>query len=166
MTRLRGDEGVAAVEMAVVLSLFMLMGFGAVPLWRMGSAHQTVSRVAAETLRYATAVSANGSRPAGGGAIRRRPTAAEVTAFARQAAGDSSLAVTTLVCPGDVNTACAPGDPSSAQSGDGVTVIVSATVDLSAAGAVANAVGGLFGSGDIAPRGATTLTSTVHGREE
>jgi len=163
--RPRGDDGVAAVEMAIVLVLFLLLSFGAVPLWRMGSAHQTVSRVSMETLRYATAVSANGSRPAGGGAISRRPTAAQVQDFARAAAGDSTLTVTTLVCPGDGAT-CAAGDPSSAQSGDGVTVVISRTIDLGAAGSLANAIGGLFGSGDIAPRGNATLTSTAHGREE
>ena len=52
MTR-RGDEGVAAVEMAIVLTLMLLLSFGAVPLWKMAGAYHKVSRVSAETLRFA-----------------------------------------------------------------------------------------------------------------
>lgn len=167
MSRLRskGSDGIAAVEMAIVLSLLMLLAFGAVPLWQMGMRYQLVSQVSAEALRYASAVTANGTRPPGG-VLSRRPTAAQVAAFAQAAAGSTTVTVTTLVCPGDVSSACVAADPSSAKSGDGITVVISATVDLSVAGSIANAVGHLVGSGDIAPGGVVTLTSTAHAREE
>lgn len=166
MRRARGSEGVAAVEMAIVLSLLMLLGFGTAPLFKMGGAYHTVSRVSAETLRFATAVTAHGTRATPGAVLRRRPTAAEVAAFAQQAAGSTPVTVLTLVCPDDVLSACVAGDPSSAGAGDGITVTVSTDVDLSALGAVANAVARVGGGGDIAPQGVRTMTSTAHGREE
>jgi Flp pilus assembly protein TadG len=166
MRRVRGDDGVAAIEMAIVLTLLMLLAFGAVPLWKMGGAYHTVSRVSAETLRYATAVTAHGTRATPGATLRRRPTAAEVAAFAQQAAGSTTVTVVTLVCPDDVAASCAAGDPSSAGAGDGITVIVSADVDLDALGSLANAVASVGGGGPIAPQGVVTMTSTAHGREE
>jgi Flp pilus assembly protein TadG len=161
----RRDEGVAAVEMAIVLTLMMLISFGAVPLWKMGAAYHKVSRVSAETLRFATAVTAHGTRATPGSVLKRRPTAAEVAAFAQQAAGDTTVSVVVLVCPDDGPT-CAAGDPSSASSGDGITVSVSTTVDLNALGGLANAVASVGGGGEIAPQGLVTMTSTAHGREE
>jgi Flp pilus assembly protein TadG len=168
MTRLpaaRRDDGVAAVEMAIVLTLMLLVSFGAVPLWKMAAAYHKVSRISAETLRYATAVTAHGTRSAPGAVLKRRPTAAEVAAFAQQAAGDTTVSVTVLVCPDDGPT-CAAGDPSAASAGDGITVSVSTTVDLNALGSLANAVASVGGGGEIAPQGLVTMTSTAHGREE
>jgi Flp pilus assembly protein TadG len=166
MTRLRSDDGVAALEMAIVVTLLLLVAFGAVPLWRSGAAYHTVSRVSGETLRYATAVTAHGTRSAPGATLRRRPTAAEVQTFAQQAAGDTVVTVVVLVCPDDVAASCAAGDPSSAAAGDGITVSVSTSIDLNAAGSLANALGKLGGGGEIAPQGIVTMTSTAHGREE
>lgn len=164
--RTTSDDGVAAVEMALVLTLFMLLAFGAVPLYSMAKGQQKVSKASSSAARYAASVDANGSRPAGGGAISRRPTAAEVAAFAQQAVGDPALTVLTEICPGDVASLCAPGNPSSAKSGDGVRVTVSTPVDLSVLGSIANAVGSLVGSGSIAPEGIITMSSTATGREE
>jgi len=162
----RRDEGVAAVEMAIVLTLMLMLSFGAVPIWKMGAAYHKVSRVSAETLRYATSVSAHGTRATPGSVLKRRPTAAEVATFAQQAAGDTPVTVVVLVCPDDVASACAAGDPSSAGAGDGITVSVSTDVDLNALGSLANAVASTVGGGDIAPQGVVTMTSTAHGREE
>ena len=164
--RTRDDSGVASVEMAIVLTLMVMVGFGATPVWRLGQAYHTVSRVSAEALRYATAVTAHGTRSAPGAVLKRRPTAAEVAAFAQQAAGGTPVTVVTLVCPDDVLSACAAGDPSSAGAGDGITVTVSTDVDLSALGSLANAVANAVGAGDYAPHGVVTQTSTAHGREE
>ena len=166
MTRARRDEGVAAVEMAIVLTLLLLLAFGATPLFQAGGAYHTVSRVSSETLRYATAVTAHGTRATPSSTLRRRPTAAEVAVFAQQAAGGTPVTVVTLVCPNDVASACVAGDPSSAGAGDGITVIVSTDVDLNALGSLANAIASVGGGGEIAPQGVMTLTSTAHGREE
>ncbi|HUR51190.1 MAG TPA: TadE/TadG family type IV pilus assembly protein [Mycobacteriales bacterium] len=166
MRHRRADEGVAALEMAIVVTLLLVIAFGAVPLWRTGAAYHKVSRVSGETLRFATAVTAHGTRSAPGATLRRRPTAAEVAAFAQQAAGSTPVTVVVLVCPDDVAASCAAGDPSAASAGDGITVSVSTAVDLNAAGALANAVGSVGGGGEIAPQGVVTMTSTAHGREE
>ena len=162
----RADDGVAAVEMALVFTLFMLLAFGALPLYSMMRGQQKVTKAASSAARYAASVDANGTRPAGGGAISRRPTAAEVQTFARNAVSDTGLTVVTQICPGDVDALCAPGNPSSAKSGDGVRVTVSTPVDLSVLGSIANAVGSLVGSGSIAPQGVVTMSSTATGREE
>lgn len=162
----RNDEGVAALEMALVLGLILMLAFGAVPLYRMGDAYHTLSRVSAETLRYASATTPNATLEPDGVTLTRRPTSAMVAAFAQQAAGNTTVTVVTMVCPGDVSTACAVNDPSTAVSGAGITVQVSTSVDLSEIGSVANAVGSFLGIDNIAPNGVVTLTSTAHGREE
>jgi hypothetical protein len=131
----------------------------------LGGPSHRVARVSAETLRYATAVTAHGTRATPGAVLKRRPTAAEVATFAQQAAGDTTVSVVVLVCPDDGPT-CTAGDPSSAAAGDGITVSVSTTVDLDALGGLANAVASVGGGGPIAPQGLVTMTSTAHGREE
>ncbi len=161
----RSDDGVAAVEFAIVSTLFMLLAFGALPLYQMARAYQKVAKASSSAVRYASSVDANGTRPAPGAPISRRPTALEVQTFARQAVGDTTITVVTETCPGDV-TACAPGNPSAAKSGDGVRVTVSKDVDLGVLGPIANAVGSLVGAGSIAPEGVVTMTSTATGREE
>jgi len=151
--------------MAIVSTLLLLLGFGALPLFSMARAYQRVDHTSASALRFAAAVDANGKRQADG-TYRRRPTAAEVQAFARDTADDQSLSVTVEVCPVATPTTCAPGDPSSARSGDTIAVTVRQTVDLSFLGSVANAVGNLVGAGDIAPDGNWTASSVATGREE
>jgi Flp pilus assembly protein TadG len=167
------DEGVAAVEMALISTVMLLLGFGAVPLFGMARAYQNTSSAASEALRYATGVDANAhttTTASGAHIISRRPTANDVTRFAQAAAGDSTLSVLVQVCPDGNMAACsAPADPSaplSAASGDTVTVTVSKVVDLSLVGSLANAVGSLVGAGSIAPHGAVTISSTSTGREE
>ena len=171
--RVTDDEGVAAVEMAIITTVLMLLAFGAMPLFAMGRAYQNTSSAAADALRYATGVDANAhSTTTSSGTVRitRRPTATDVTRFAQAAAGDATLSVVVKVCPDGVMTACtAPSDPSeplAAVSGDTVTVTVTKVVDLSFFGSLANAIGQLVGSGDIYPNGNVSISSTSTGREE
>ncbi len=166
MRRRRSDDGVAAVEFAIVSTLFMLLAFGAMPLYSMARGYQKVSGGSTSALRYATSVDANGSRttnPDGTTTYSRRPTALQVQAFVRDA--DPTLAVMTEILTGTPAT-WTPGDPRSQKSGDSVRVTVSTPVDLGVLGPIANAVGSLVGAGSIAPEGVLTMTSTATGREE
>lgn len=159
MSRLRRDDGVAALEFAIVSTLFMLLAFGAVPLYSMARGYHKTATASSAAVRYATSVDANGSRT--GGSWSRRPLASDVTAFV----GDPSLDVVTEIRTGSPPT-WAPGDPRNAPSGAHVRVRVSTDVDLGALGPVANAVAGLVGAGSISPEGVLTMTSTATGREE
>lgn len=164
----RQDDGVAALELALVSTLLLFLTFASMPLLHMLRGYQTTSSAAADALRFATSVDANVSSR--GGTLSRRPTTQEIVDFARASVDDPTLAVTVEVCPGGTTTACAPpADPEAvlpAVAGDTVRITVAKDVDLSLAGAVANAVGSLLGSGDVAPTGTVTMSSTSTGREE
>ncbi len=163
--RPEGDDGVAALEMALVTTLLMVLAFSALPLFSMMRSYQRVNAASADAVRFATSVDANGRRQADG-TLRRRPSAAEVVTFARDSADDQTLSVIVKICPASTPDTCTAGDPLSAQSGDTIEVTVSQTVDLSLLGSVANAAANLVGQGDVAPEGNHTLTSTARGREE
>lgn len=167
MTRLprRDDRGVAALEMGIFASVLLLLAFGALPLYAMLRASQRVSKASAGTLRYATSVTANGTRV--NGTLTRRPTYDDVVRFAREAAGDDALAVEVTVCKGATCTAVSDGAaPIPAVAGDTVEVTLSSTVDLSVLGRIANATANLSGGDDPFPENDTTVSATASAREE
>lgn len=166
----RDDAGVAAVEFAILSSLLMLVAFGALPLYAMAREYQRVTKASSSTLRYATAVAPNGVRTPGG-TLSRRPSYDQIAAFARDAAGDDSVAVLVRVCKGAACTdidAASPlaSSPIPATSGDTVTVELSSTVDLQVLGRVANAASRVTGNGPAFPENDVTVTSTASAREE
>jgi Flp pilus assembly protein TadG len=171
VTRVRRDEsGVAALEFALLMSLLMLVAFGALPLYSMARSYQRVSKASAATLRYASAVASNGKRDSSG-ELTRRPSYDEIARFARDAAGDESLAVVVTVCKGpactDIDgTSPTHASPIPAVAGDTVRLKVSTTVDLRLVGSVANAASRLTGNGPAFPEGDVTVTSTASAREE
>ena len=164
-----GEDGVAAIEMALISTLLLLLGFGALPILSMASAYHSVNDASADTLRYATSVDANGHTTSSG-AYTRRPTSQDIARFAQAASRDPNLVVTVKLCPGGDLTKCAvvplTTDASTAASGDTVQVIVTKSVDLGFLGSLANAVSGLTGQGAIAPQGVVNISSTSSGREE
>lgn len=166
----RDDRGVAALEMGIFASVLLLLAFGALPLYAMLRASQKVSKASAATMRYATAVAANGTRTAGG-TLSRRPTYDEIQTFARETADDDDLDVTVTVCRGESCTdvtAASPGhaDPIPARSGDTVRLTLRTTVDLSVLGRVANAAARIAGDEPVFQENETTVTSTASAREE
>jgi Flp pilus assembly protein TadG len=162
----RGDDrGVAALELALVMSVLMLLAFGAAPLFTRMRAYQRVTKTSAATLRYATAVEPNGHRTSSG-QITRRPSYNEIAAFARDSANDPSPAVVVTVCKGAACTAASGTGPIAAASGDVVTVKVSKTVDMSVLGRIANAAASIGGQEPFYPENDVTVTSTATAREE
>ena len=171
--RRRGDDGVAALEMALVSGLLMMLAFAGLPLFAMMHAYQKVNGASSDTLRYATSVDANAhvvrTNPDGTQVISRRPTRDDIVQFARTAANDSTLQVTVTVYQGTTSTPrsyTSTSDPLEAQSGDTVTVVVKKDVDLSLLGSVANAASNLAGQGDVFAHDTRTLSSTASAREE
>lgn len=172
MTRVRrhDDRGVAALELGIFTSVLMLVAFGALPLYSMMRASQRVSKTSAATLRYATAVEANGHRTSGG-ALTRRPTYDDIENFARETANDPTLEVVVTVCKGgtctDITTDSPDTDsPIPAVAGDTVRLTVRTGVDLSVLGRVANAAAGMTGSDRAFPENEVTIESTASAREE
>ena len=166
LRRLRRDErGIAALELGIFASVLLLLAFGALPLYALLRGSQRVSKASAATLRYATSVSANGTRT--GGVLTRRPTFDEVVRFAREAAGDDGLGVDVTVCRGTTCTAVTDGaQPIPARAGDTVRLTLRTTVDLSVLGRVANATARLSGGDDVFPENDTSVSATASAREE
>jgi Flp pilus assembly protein TadG len=163
--RRHDERGVAALELAIFLSVLMLLAFGATPLYRQMRAYQRVSKTSAATLRYATAVDPNGRRAADG-SITRRPSYDEIARFARDSAGDASLAVVVTVCKSGTCNAASGSSPIAATAGDTVTVQVTKTVDMSVLGRIANATARIGGQEPFYPENDVTVTSTASAREE
>lgn len=170
VSRASDDDGVAALELALLLSLLMLVAFGALPIYSMARAYQRTSKASAATLRFASAVASNGTRNASG-ELTRRPSFDEIQQFARDAADDDDLTVVVTVCKGtsctDIDaTSADTASPIPAVSGDTVKLKIQTTVDLQVIGRVANVASRLTGNGDAFPENDVTVTSTASAREE
>jgi Flp pilus assembly protein TadG len=165
----RDDRGIAALELGIFASLLLLVVFGALPLYGMLKAYQSASKTSAATLRYATAVSANGTRT--GGTISRRPSYTDIQKFARDTANDPTLEVEVRVCKGATCTDITDSSPTKAApipatAGDTVRLTVRTTVDMSLLGRVANATARLSGGDLVFPENDTTIAATAAAREE
>lgn len=164
-----GDGGIAALELALFSTLFLLLAFGALPLYSMGRAYQKVGRSSSATLRYATAVASNGTRT--GGVLSRRPSYDQIATFARDTANDPNLAVRVTVCKSGTCTDIDQSSPNRAApipavAGDVVRLRIETTVDMSVLGSVANAVASLTGGDNVFPHNDVTIAATADAREE
>ena len=163
------DRGIAALELAMFSTLFLLLAFGALPLYSMGRASQRVGKSSSATLRYATSVASNGTRT--GGVLSRRPSFDQIQRFARDTANDPSLVVVVTVCKSGT---CTDIDESStnraapipAVAGDTVRLHLHTTVDMSVLGTVANALSRITGGERIFPENDVTIAATADAREE
>jgi hypothetical protein len=170
--RTAADDGVAAVEMALISTVLLLLAFAALPLYSLARSYQRTNNFSADVLRYATSVDANAHETsAGSGVFTRRPTTTDITRFVQYSANNSTLVVTVQVCDpmtsgSSTTTNCQDLSARTPQSGDAVVVTVKQDVDLSLLGSLANGIGSLVGAGDIYPNGTVTISSTSTGREE
>ncbi len=154
MIKLRRDDGVSSVELGLLLPVLMLLLTVALPLVKGGWEYMVVSRATAHGIRYATRTDPN-VHAAPGGLLTRRPTAAEVDVFVRDAADPIPL---TSVTVSPVPAGSLPGEV--------ITLTARYQIGFGPLASVANDVKGLFfGGGDILPE-SKEITVTTRGREE
>lgn len=151
----RSDDGVAAVEFALVFTLLLTVVAIVWPLGEMLLQKMALDRAMSDVIRYATATpnspDYNPDDPTYS-ATGRRPTCAQVTnEFFRAAGVDSgsrgSYTVTVPTCPSDTH------------SGQTVTVTVSKTVSL-------GPLGDLLSIAGITHSSSVTVSAAASGREE
>jgi Flp pilus assembly protein TadG len=163
VSRLRGgrgaeqaDEGVAAVEFALVFSVLLLVCAGLFPIGEMLLQKMALDRAMSDVIRYATTTPNSPAYDPDGTVDNptnsRRPTCAQVTnEFWRAADVDSdsrgSYTVSVPLCP------------SASQPGQTVTVTVRKTVSL-------GPLGDLLSFAGITHSSSVTVSAAASGREE
>lgn len=168
------DDGVAVVEMAVVLGLLLLLAVGALPVFSLLVAHTNLGKSTAEGIRFATKVERNPCVAGTADCVfdqsatgclsdaRRRPSAAEVTAYLVAATGNAALDV--QVHPPDDPSATL--QPCNSDPGDPVAVTAAYDHDLGIFAAAANAASALTGGGPMFTNNQVRVTSTAVGVQE
>ncbi len=148
----RDDRGVSTLELGLVLPVLLLLLAVVVPLVEAGWEYMTLSRAAAAGIRYATRADTNARESSIG--LTRRPTAAEVEAFVREAAEPLSLR-SVSVSP----------EPAATLPGESITLTASHEVSFGPLADLANAVKSLFSDGQLLPQ-SSVVTVSARGREE
>lgn len=159
MSAWRSERGSQAVELALVALMLLLVASALAPMAELALAQTRQSRAAADGLRFATRALPNPCLPgsagcpftdatACGGGPRRWPSADEVAAFVRDAAGEgAALAV-------DVSPS-----PCLALSGQAIALELERTHDLGPLAEVANRIA-------VQLSGRTLLPPTVQVRSD
>lgn len=153
MDLLRREDGVSILELAFVLPIFLIVLAVTVPIVKAGWEYVSLTNATAHGVRYASRVDTNARESADG--LTRRPSAEEVEAFVREAAGGLDLSGVTV-------------SPEPSRTLPGETVTVSATYEFSFGplADMANGVKGLFfGGGAYLPE-SKPITVSSTGREE
>lgn len=170
----RADDGIAVVEMAIVLALLLLLAVGALPLFSLLLGHIDLGRATAEGLRFATKVEANPCSAGTDGCVfelpasgcthdtRRRPSADEVEAYLRAGTGNDALVVR-VHDPADPATTL---QPCNSRPGTPIAVTASYDHDLGIFGSLANAASSLGGNGPMFTDNTINVRSTAIGTEE
>lgn len=153
MRLLRREEGVSIVELAFVLPIFLIVLAVTVPIVKAGWDYVSLTNATAHGVRYASRADVNARESPDG--LTRRPTAEEVEAFVREAAGGLDLSQVT-VSP----------EPSRALPGETITVSATHEFSFGPLGDLANTVKDLFfGGGAYLPE-SKSITVSSTGREE
>lgn len=153
LPRLRREEGISALELGLVVPVLLAIIAFTAPLVKAGWEYISLTRATAHGVRYATRVDTNARMSTSG--LTRRPSAAEVDAFVRDAAGGLQLDSVTVT-----------PDPTSTLPGDVVTVRVSYEVSFGPLATLANAISqDLLQGGAVLPQ-SKVVTVSATGREE
>jgi hypothetical protein len=150
------EVGAATVELGIVLPVLLILVAGVAPLIKFGLEYMVLSRAVSHGLRYATRVDTNAHYIPDGVTLSRRPSAGEVQAFVRDAAGPLELSVADI--------AVVP-DPLGALPGEPIKVEATYEVSFGLLADLANAAKDLLGlSADLAD--SKRIEVSVRGREE
>lgn len=155
---MRREDGVAAVELALIGGVLLLLVSTLVPILQAVVAYNDLSRATAEGLRYAVHAAPN---PVVGAddcpTLTRWPSSQQVRAQVEASLG-RQLDVFDV----------APKSPCTIRFDEDRRVVVTASIDqdLGPLAAVANAVSGLFGGDGPFPEDIIRLTATAAGMKE
>jgi Flp pilus assembly protein TadG len=148
----RGDDGVAAIEFALIASVIMLL---LALVWPLGDAFiqkMRLERATSDVIRYATATPNSPAYDPNGGATSRRPTCQQVINEFYRAYGSSAAATTGV-------TISIPTCPDNLAAGQTVTFTVTKTSDLGPLGDLLSAAG-------VTHSSTITVSAAASGREE
>jgi Flp pilus assembly protein TadG len=153
--RTRGEEGAAAVEFAIIVSILLMLFTIVAPIVRSGYEYMVLQRAVSHGVRFASRADVN-PRVSDSGTLTRRPSVAEVRQFVVEAA--QPLGVTAA----DITVA---PEPRVAMPGAQVEVSASYTISYGILGSIANGIkSALFGGGDVLSDYEVTVSG--RGREE
>jgi Flp pilus assembly protein TadG len=157
--RTRGEQGAAAVEFAIIVSILLMLFTIVAPIVKSGYEYMVLQRAVSHGVRFASRADVN-PRVSDSGTLTRRPSVAEVRQFvvaAAQPVGISAANIT--VTP----------EPRTAMPGTQVEIEATYTMTYGLLGQIANGLTQLFWGRE--PAGPAVLsdyevTVSARGREE
>ncbi len=155
LRRIRGEEGAAAVEFAIIVSILLMLFTMVAPIVKSGYEYMVLQRAVAHGMRFASRADVN-PRVSDAGTLTRRPSTAEVKQFVVQAAQPVGVAAADItVTP----------EPKAAMPGAQVEVSATYTMSYGVLGSIANTVKQtFFGGNDVLSD--YEVTVSARGREE
>jgi Flp pilus assembly protein TadG len=153
--RTRGEQGAAAVEFAIIVSILLMLFTMVVPIVKSGYEYMVLQRAVSHGVRFASRADVN-PRVSDSGTLTRRPSVSEVRQFvvdAAQPVGVSAANITVIP------------EPRAAMPGAQVQVEATYTMSYGVMGDFANTVKKtFFGPGDVLSD--YQVTVSARGREE
>jgi Flp pilus assembly protein TadG len=153
--RTRGEQGAAAVEFAIIVSILLMLFTIVAPIVKSGYEYMVLQRAVSHGVRFASRADVN-PRVSDSGTLTRRPSVAEVRQFVVQAAQPVGVAAADITV--------AP-EPRTAMPGAQVEVSANYTMSYGVMGTIANGVKKtFFGGTDVLSD--YEVTVSARGREE
>lgn len=155
LRRIRREDGAAAVEFAMILSILLLLFSFVAPIVKSGYEYMVLQRAVSHGVRYASRVDVN-PRSDGAGGLTRRPSPAEVKQFVVDSAQPLQVALADVT----VNPS-----PRNVLPGAQIEVSANYTMSYGIMGKFANTVKATFWGGDDLLADWPVIVS-ARGREE
>ena len=153
-SRTRGEEGAAAVEFAIIVSILLLLFTFVAPIVKSGYEYMVLQRAVSHGVRFASRADVN-PRVSDSGTLTRRPSTAEVRQFVVQSAQPVGVSA------GDITVT---PEPKAAMPGAQVQVSATYTMTFGVLGDIANGIKRTFWGGDLLTP--YEITVSARGREE